>query len=306
MISIQDVYTAFVGSVPLNFRLLKETCQVTEIEFLPKIASALHVPPDRYGPDRYGPDRCGMDPTGACTCRIPFDYLIAPTVVVTHGWDTDALAIYKTLVPAALEAFTLVDLGANSGLITRQMLVAFPQIKRAFAYEPHPANFACLTHNLRVFHDIVDKRNYAVSNDTGSFELYLDFTNCGNYSLNKASVFADDMLPAITVPVKRAANEALDWHSAGLPIFYKSDTQGHDEIIASDIGLEFWDHVFIGTMELSKIGKPEWPLEKFRAMLDRFPNKIFKSLPNLPVTTHQILAFLGGEGEGLEDIIFWK
>jgi FkbM family methyltransferase len=296
MITLQDVYGAFVGAVPLNFRIMREICQVSEIEFQPRDATPLHVPAVRYDSGAIGP----------ATCRLQLDYVIAPEVLTNHAWDSPALEFYRTLIPTELAAFTLVDIGANVGLISRELMIAFPQIRRAFAYEPHPGNFRCLTHNLRAFRDTVEAANCAVGAENASLALYLDVTNSGNYSLNRAAVVDVNLAPAVTVPVRRAADEAAAWRRAGLPIFYKSDTQGHDEVIATSLDLDFWDQVFIGTMEIWRISKPVCPPEKLRAALDRFPNKVFRHQPQQPVTTEPVLAFARGDDRVFQDLVFWR
>jgi FkbM family methyltransferase len=296
MINMQDVYSAFIGSVPLNFKLLSELCQVKEIEFLPKIGSSLHIPQDRIA----------VAPTGPTTCRILLDHAIAPTVVVTHGWDTAVLDLYKRVILPTMSAFTLIDIGANSGLVTRQLIIAFSQIRHSFAYEPHPSNFECLVHNLRAFTDVVEARNCALGASTTSLELFTDRSNCGNYSLNKVAVPAEQLAQTLSVPVNKARDEAADWRRPDLPIFYKSDTQGYDEIIATDIDLEVWDSVFIGTMELWRIEKPAWSVDKFRSILDKYPNKVFKSHPDILLSTDQVLSFACATDGSVADIVFWK
>jgi len=108
----------------------------------------------------------------------------------------------------------------------------------------------------------------------------------------------------MAVPVRKAADEAADWRRRRLSIFYKSDTRGHDEIIATNIGLKFWDAVFIGTIEIWRIEKPAWPVEKFRVVLDKFPNKIFKGPPGMALSTGQVLVFACGSDGSDADIVF--
>jgi hypothetical protein len=62
----------------------------------------------------------------------------------------------------------------------------------------------------------------------------------------------------------------------------------------------------MGTMEIWQIRKPVSPPEKLRAMLDRFPNKVFRNSPQQPVTTEQVLSFAYGEDGGSQDLVFWR
>ncbi len=285
---MQDVYGAFVGSLGLNIRMLRETCQVRLVEIAPKPGSPLHVP---AAPD--------------ATCRFPLDTVIAPPVIVTHSWDAETVRLAAGLVADRAGAATLVDIGANSGLFSRQMLAAAPQLRHVFAYEPHPGNYACLAHNLAPFAQ-ARLHNSAVGAVPGVLDFHLDPENCGNYSLNPAAMPPGQTCPTIAVPVEAAAAAARAWSEPGLPIFYKSDTQGHDEIIATAIPAAFWDGVFAGLLELWRIAKPAWPADRMAALLDGFPNKRFLRDPGTPLTTADVLAYLSGEDGASADILFWK
>ena len=301
---MQDVYSAFVGSFGLNVRMMREMCQVRRVEIRPKPGSLLHLPAAPHA-----------------SFLLPLDYVIAPLVIVTHCWDAETVRLASGIVKARNGDVTLVDIGANSGLFTRQMLGACPEFRHAFAYEPHPDNYECLRHNLSAF-DQVRTRHYALGPDAGSLEFHLDPDNCGNYSLNASAMPAGRECARISVPVQSAEAETLDWLAPGLPIFYKSDTQGHDEIIATSIGIAFWDHVFAGIFELWRIGKPSWSADTMGRLLNRFPHKRFLRDPNTPVSTSDILAYLAGGdgafptgrdgaspagGDGASnDVLFWK
>lgn len=285
---MQDVYGAFVGALPLNVRMMHEMCQVRSIEIVPRPGSSLHVPG-----------------APAASCRLPLDYVIAPPVIVTHAWDADAIRLARMVIEGRIQQATMVDVGANTGLFTRQMLAASPEFKHVFAYEPHPGNFECLLHNVAPF-DWIQARNFALGPAEGVLEFHLDPDNCGNYSLNPAAMPAGRACGRMSIPVKAADQEAQDWLATGLPIFYKSDTQGLDETIATSIGPAVWDRVFGGLFELWRIEKPSWPVQKMTALLDQFPNKRFLRDPAAPLATSDIMSYLGGADGASQDLIFWK
>ena len=285
---MQDVYSAFVGSFGLNVRMMNEMCQVRSIEIEPKPGTPLHA---AHAP--------------GATCIMPLDYVIAPLVIVTHAWDREAIDLVRLIVEEQAGSATLVDIGANSGLFTRQMLIASPEFRHAFAYEPHPGNFRCLQHNLSQFPN-VRLNNYGLAPQGGTLKFYLDPDNCGNYSLNAAAMPAARECATISVSIRSVAEEEQAWIETGLPIFYKSDTQGHDEVIASAISPVFWDQVFGGMLELWRIEKPSWSSAAMASLLDRFPNKRFIKSPKAPITTNDILAYLAGSDGDFQDVIFWK
>ncbi len=217
LVSMQDVYGAFVGSFGLNVRMMREMCQVRTVEITPKPGTLLHLPA-----------------TPDATFRLPLDYVIAPFVIVTHCWDAETVKLASDIVRGRPGGATLVDIGANSGLFTRQMLGSCPEFRHAFAYEPHPENFKCLQHNVASF-DHVRARNYALGPNADTLDFHIDPDNCGNYSLNSSAMPKGQDCTTISVAVKSAASETRDWLATGLPIFYKSDTQGHDELIATSV-----------------------------------------------------------------------
>ncbi|WP_020174880.1 FkbM family methyltransferase [Methyloferula stellata] len=294
-ISIQDVYDSFIGSFRLEVKLLKEFCNVRNVEFQPKEGTGLFIPP-RVGE--------GLS-NEARACVVPLDYAIAPSAIATHSWDYFEIEFARRVIPPSLSGFTLIDIGANVGLFSRQMLAAFEQIQDVFLYEPDPENFAYLTRNLQAFPNL-KKNNYGLGLRDEKLEFYRDRTNSGNYSLNKSAMPQDDSFDKTTIEVKGAKAACKKWAASGLPIFYKSDTQGHDEAIATSTDPKIWKSVFAGIFELWRIEKPEFSLETFRAILDQFPNKVFLQEPARMLTTDEVIVYIQGRDGHYRDLGFWK
>ncbi len=287
MASPQD-FGAFVEALGFNIHMMSEVCQVRTVEIAPRPGSLLHAP---GSPD--------------ATCRLALDCVIAPPVIVAHCWDADTFRLARSVVQDRRRPATLVDIGANAGLFARQMLAASPEFRHAFVYEPHPENFRCLLHNMAPF-DQVQAHNVALGPEDSVLDFHLDPLNSGNYSLHAAAMPTGRDHATISVRVRAAQAESESWLAAGLPIFYKSDTQGHDEIIATAIGAGFWDHVFGGIMELWRINKPDWSLEAMAALLDRFAHKRFLQDAVVPLSTGDVLAYIAGRDETFKDLLFWN
>lgn len=209
MISIQEIYAAFAGSFSLNSRIMREICGVRFVELVPKPGTLLHLPS-----------------APGTTCRIPFDTVIAPDVILKHAWEGDLIVRLRALIEGRVRAATLVDIGGHTGLFTRQMMAIAPQLRGAFVYEPHPENYRCLRHNLAPLKK-VRTGNYALGREAGTLDFFLDPDNSGNYSLTRSAMPAGRDCETISVAVRAAETEARAWLTAGLPIFYKSDTQGY-------------------------------------------------------------------------------
>jgi FkbM family methyltransferase len=228
---------------------------------------------------------------------------MCPAVLSGQQWEIVDLKWISEAVRHARGSLTLVDVGANSGLFARQALVHYAQFNRLFAYEPDPCNYRHLCFNLSCF-DNTSLKNFALASGSGEFEFYLDPRNSGNYSLNRAAMPAD--FRTVRVAAVSAAEEAEKWATGGQAIFYKSDTQGFDELIASHIGDKIWDQIYAGFFELWRIGKPadvNW--EKFRAILDRFPFKTFTNEDkNIP--TAEIMEYINAEDGQFKDLFFCR
>ena len=294
-ISMQDVYDAFIGSFRLEVKLLKEFCNVKTVEFLPKDGSALSIP--------LRPGEALSD--DARFCVVPLDYAIAPSVIAGHRWDYFEIEFARRVLPSSLGAFMLVDIAANVGLFTRQMLAAFDQIADIYVYEPDRENFKYLTRNLQAYAK-PKKRNYALGARDETVEFYRDWSNSGNYSLIKSAMPLDNSFDKTTIDVRAARQESKEWLSSGLPIFYKSDTQGHDETIATSADFEVWRSVFAAIFELWRIDKPEFSLDAFRLIMDQFSNRTFLQEPGRMLTTDEVMAYIQGRDGQYRDLGLWK
>ena len=288
MISVVDVYQAFNGLIGLNTKIMREYCQISIIELVPRSGSSL---------------RLSSNP--GASFRLPLDCVIAPSVIVGHAWDTETITLARGIIEGRIREAVLVDVGANIGLFARQMLNVAPEFRSTFLYEPHPENHGCLVHNMAPFPQAIIS-NVALGADAGVLDFHLDPINSGNYSLNPSAMPPGSAYTTMRVPVKDAHAEAQVWLAAGLPIFYKSDTQGHDEAIATSIGIPLWEKVFAGIFELWRIEKPSWSTEKMTRVLDLFPYKRFLQDPGVPISTADILSYVAGSDGAFKDVLFWK
>jgi FkbM family methyltransferase len=291
-ISPAEAERAYNQVVPLGIRLCRDWYGLTNLEFSPRDGSPL----------RFAAERQQFAPT----IRLVADYLMCPIVLGRHRWQIEELSFAKRVCGGA-EPITLVDIGANMGLFSRQLLIAIPAIAKVFSYEPEPQNFACMVHNLKPFGDRVTMIEAAVSNRSGEMEFYLDPTNNGNFSL------AVDAMPPnfgkIVVNVRDVAIESATWGEGR--IFYKSDTEGLDEQVAAAIRPDVWQRVFAGIMEIWPIKKPAIDSASFAAILDRFPNKVFLAnadtkVSEMAVTTADVLKYMASGSRLHRDLGVWR
>jgi len=284
---------AYAQVVPFGIRLCRDWFGLKNLEFVPRDSSPLSVRKN---------EGC------VSTVKLVTDYLMCPIVLGRHRWQIEELDFARRVCTGA-EPITLVDVGANMGLFSRQLLVAVPAIARVFAYEPEPQNFECMIHNLEPFHERVRAIQAAVSNTSGNMEFYIDPTNTGNFSLA-----VDAMPPSYTkiiVDARDIAVECLAWIEGNHRIFYKSDTEGFDELIATAIRSEVWENVFAGMIEIWNIKKPAFDKAVFASVLDRFPNKILLAnadtrVSETRVSTTDVVNYINSGNRQHRDLAFWR
>ena len=164
------------------------------------------------------------------TLLVPKDDVVLPAVFSHAAWNADQIDFIASLIGSG-EGYTLLDIGANIGLFSRQMLHRCSAIERCLCVEPDPTNHAALRFNLRPF----EYRNVSyfpigLGEADGTAPFYRDRRNIGNCSLNPDAMRERAFE---TTAVDVAATDA--WMTKTLAgagnIVWKSDTQGHDELI---------------------------------------------------------------------------
>lgn len=270
---------AFWDSYPYSFVYLRTLCNVTHFEFLPKQNTPLFAA-STPNPFLY-------------TVRLRWDTAIAPLTLANHLWQVEELVFTKGIVDR-YPSVTLIDVGANMGLFSRQVLSHCLTVTQSYAYEPEPENFACLVHNMKPFANTHLEMS-AIGESQGTAQFHLDLRNCGNNSLVSKDLSGALETATVNVAVVAAEAECQRWMSHGKPIFYKSDTQGYDEMIICLLPLSFWDHVVGGIFEVAHMDKPDFDRQKFMAFLNKYENKVNLSAPDVKLTTEDIMTYLDSE-----------
>lgn len=241
---------------------------------------------------------------GGATVELPIDEVIAPDVLDRGRWQTDVLELFKAHAPA--QPCVLLDIGANVGLMTRQLVHALPQIVAAACFEPHPASFKYLQRNLSHLpqcHPV----QAAVGMAGGDLVFYQDLRNAGNYSLNPDAMRGQRYTTTRVRGV--AADEAellapFEPSQRTLPIVWKSDTQGFDERIVTSLSDAFWAQVHCGVMEVSRIDRPQFDRNRLGAILERFAVRCFADDPQRIVPVEEVLEFSQGMDNRHRDVFF--
>jgi len=235
--------------------------------------------------------------------ELPLDQVIAPVVLKRGAWQAEEIELIATYAPP--QPSVLFDVGANIGLVTRQLLHRLPTIETAVCFEPHPDNFLYMKRNLEHLPRCV-LVNAALGAKEDELTLYEDVHNAGNCSLNPGAIanancrttkirclpVSDDLLLERVPPALRDA-----------PIVWKSDTQGYDETIMCRLSDDFWRRVHVCVFEILRIARPAYDPSRFAAILGRFPLRRFSDEPNTPVSVADILAYAEGDDGASRDLL---
>ena len=284
-----DLQSAFLGSLPLNLKTLREQYGCVSIDLLPATSSPLRLHDDRGAPR---------------LLSIRTDAVMGLATLVNGSWDPIKLDHLGRLLAGFDQDLTLVDIGANVGLFSRQCLNRFERITQVHCYEPDPLNFRLLSRNLGGL-ERVALNNFGLSDEQGDFDLHRDPDNAGNCSLNAHAM--PERFQSTRVAVRKAGREMPRWLvPKDNAILYKSDTQGFDETIACALDPDFWQRVKVGIFELWRLPGKRYDRERLARMLDAFPNKMLEKAPQEHLSTGQVLQFLESADQAFDDLYVWR
>ena len=284
MITYQHILRSFNGNLPLTLKTLKDWCGVQDIEYLPRAGTLLHHSGSRV--------------------KVRTDMVIAPEALMNGYWQPEEIQFAK--FASKSDKYSLIDVGANMGLFSRQMIANVPGCVSVHCYEPNDLNFELLKFNLHDWEGISRFHQCGLSDGEGESLFYENVDNSGKYSLNKSSMFSEDQFTTSRITLRNAKSESSGW-SSGVPIFYKSDTEGHDETIICSIPTDFWKEVYGGIIEVFRIEKPSWNKDIFEAFLRHFPNLVFLDNPRNILSHDEVMNVILGKKDGFnKDLGFWK
>jgi FkbM family methyltransferase len=240
---------------------------------------------------------------GQCI-ELPVDRIIAPFVLDHGQWqaeELDFIGAHLSSRPAIL-----IDIGANIGLVTRQLLHRLPQIAAAVCYEPQPTNFHYLQRNLAHLPQC-HLVQAALGQTDGELQFYEDVSNAGNYSLSPDAMRGSEFRTTSVKCLRASDEQLLAPLPAALresPIVWKSDTQGFDQIIMTGLSESFWRRVQVGVMEIWRIEHPPFDRRRFREILEGFSVRRFSDRPDTNVAVDEILAYGDGTDYQFRDLFF--
>jgi FkbM family methyltransferase len=172
----------------------------------------------------------------------------------------------KTAENKSDSKIAFLDIGANTGLVTLQVINHSNSESDFFLFEPIPKHVGAIRHNLGSMPN-VQINEFALSNLNGSAFIYTDNYNKGNSSLFKAVVPEGKHIKTLIELI-----DADEWCKSNLKRYtgfvVKSDTQGMDALILSRISEKIWNAVECAIIEV-------WALPEINSLsvvnlLDKF------------------------------------
>lgn len=207
------------------------------------------------------------------------DQIITPNVIKDGCWDIFIINFIKKFSKKKT-VYTIIDIGANIGLISRQIINSGIKIRFVFCFEPEINNFLLLKNNINFFKNIFFFNVGLGKVKKNSAKLYLDTLNKGNYSFinkNKKKQYSiSKILNANHTLKKIIFNKKIN------NIIYKSDTQGHDLEIFLSLDVDILKKIKIISIEISnfKFNKNDFlnKILDFKIIYDEYGKKLNKNL----------------------------
>ncbi|MEA9603805.1 FkbM family methyltransferase [Polynucleobacter sp. JS-JIR-II-c23] len=290
MINKNDILKAFEGSIALNLKIMEEHYNLRSLVVEPPSGSPFFLLNDL---------------SESISLHLPVDRVIGRSALINKSWDIGKQKFISEVTRLNKTPLTLIDIGANVGLFSRQCLSSICNIESAYLFEPHPFNYDLLMKNFSGMKKI-SLNNFALGPASGILNFYLDGENAGNYSLNKNAMPLN--FKEISVPVL-SANEQINIifnSNPGNKFIYKSDTQGYDELISTSISLDFWDCVCCAIFELWRIRDKNYSQDDFIKVLDKFKYKAFEKNPTKQVSANDVIQYLDSEDKRYDDLLLWN
>lgn len=213
------------------------------------------------------------------TSRI--DQLITPNILKSGKWDYFIIEFINKYCLKKRSKFNFIDVGANIGLISLQLINTNRYIKNYFCVEPDIQNYNILKENLSVNKtNNINTYNYALidGKNKKKQKIFIDKSNFGNYSLIKKNNHQIDYVK--TYNAKKFLNRIINKYGS-YKFIYKSDTQGYDEIILLSLGSNIIKRFKILILEISNFDFLARNIDKFIEILDQFDEKVDEKGRNL-------------------------
>lgn len=176
---------------------------------------------------------------------LPLDEIVTPRIFTDGKWDFYIIEFIKKNIKSKNNYF--IDIGANIGLISKQLQNLKLNIKKYFCFEPELSTFKILKKNL--LNKNTQFFNFGLGTINKKTKIFISDTNKSDNSFyfnefkNRSSyVYLKNSNKVLTKIIKK--NKIKN-------IIYKSDTQGMDEEIFLSLNQNILDKIYLLVIEIS-------------------------------------------------------
>jgi len=175
------------------------------------------------------------------------DQMITPSILKHGEWEYFIINFIKKEIKNKKEKLNFVDIGANIGLISKQLLNEKLGINKFLCIEPEKKNFSLLKKNLELFNNVLFYNFALTEKKSGYQKIYINKNNIGDYTLLKKINLSAYFIKCININIffKKLFNKSNN------KIIYKSDTQGLDEILILSLDKKYLKKIKILIIEIS-------------------------------------------------------
>ena len=215
------------------------------------------------------PKTCILGHTGE-KLRTRLDSTLMRAVLSDFQWQLDEINFVTNSLKEGVN-YDVIDVGANIGLFSLQLLNKVGgQIGNISCFEPDKRNFECLAYNLDKWQSQVNLFNFGLGEMDEIKSLYIDYANSGNYSLMH-SAMTNKLYTKEEVRISSTLREMNELcKKSSLPLIWKSDTQGFDELILSQVPTAIWNRLHCGVIEIAGLPDVKFDQDVFFARLKEF------------------------------------
>lgn len=198
---------------------------------------------------------------------LPLDEIITPRIFKNEQWDYFIIKFIKKNIKYKNNYFF--DIGANVGLISRQLQKLDLKIKNYFCFEPEKNNFNILSKNL------INKKtylyNFGLASKNKKTKIFDNKLNKSDKSVHfDKNVVTKNNLSKIILKDSNIVFKKIIHDKKVNHIIYKSDTQGMDEEIFLNLDYEILDKIYLLILEISNFKFILKNLDKFLNKLENF------------------------------------
>jgi FkbM family methyltransferase len=226
--------------------------------------------------------------------ELPRDDVIFRSVSRSGSWEIQESEFLARGLKSACQKSNsktaLLDIGANTGLVTLQAMNISKTKNEVFLFEPIPRHASAIRNNLRNLPN-VHLNEFALSDRNGFAEIFTEKWNQGNTSLIN-SVVASKGKIVKKIELRDTVEYCANFLKSFDNYVIKCDTQGMDALILSRIPQRIWENVECAVIEVWAIPEiNELDVENLLSMWERFEYVSWAPNSKKTITLDEISEF---------------